>query len=221
VLAEGRDAAVMTRSIPIEKMLDDALIAYAQNGEPIRPEQGYPIRLFLPGWEGNMQIKWLRRLEVGDAPFMTREETSKYTDVMPDASIRQFTYVMEAKSVITWPSAGHVIPALGFWEISGIAWSGNGRIETVEVSTDGGESWNEATLVEPVLPLSHTRFKYGWTWDGQPTTILSRAIDETGYVQPTRQELLDVRGAGYVYHYNGIQSWNVAANGLVTNGYAS
>jgi sulfane dehydrogenase subunit SoxC len=139
---------------------------------------------------------------------------------MPDGSIRQFTYAMEAKSLITWPSAGHVIPALGFWEISGIAWSGRGRIERVEVSVDGGATWADAELVEPVLPLSHTRFKHGWTWDGRATTILSRATDETGYLQPTREELLAVRGENYVYHYNGIQPWDVAADGRVTNGYA-
>lgn len=217
VLAEGADAAVMTRSIPLEKMMDDALIAYGQNGEEIRPEQGYPMRLVLPGWEGNMQIKWLRRLELGDGPYMTREETSKYTDVLPDGHARQFTFVMEAKSVITWPSSGHVIPARGFWEIRGLAWSGRGMISGVEISTDGGETWEEAQLDELVLPISQTRFRFPWEWNGDETVIMSRAIDETGYVQPTKQQLLDARSDGYVYHFNAIQPWRVATDGRVTN----
>lgn len=217
VLAEGADAAVMTRSIPIEKMMDDALIAYGQNGEDLRPEQGYPLRLVLPGWEGNMQIKWLRRLEIGDSPYMTREETSKYTDVMPDADSRQFTFVMEAKSLITNPSSGHVIPARGYREITGIAWSGRGEITVVEVSTDGGETWQEAELDGTVLPISHTRFRFPWEWNGEETVIMSRATDETGYVQPTKQELLDVRGDSYVYHFNAIQPWRIAEDGSVTN----
>lgn len=220
VLAEGADAAVMTRSIPMEKMMDDAIIAYAQNGEDLRPEQGYPMRLFLPGWEGNMNIKWLRRLEVGNEAYMTREETSKYTDVMPDGSIRQFTYPMDVKSLITWPSSGHVLPSLGFWEIQGVAWSGHGRIEGVEVSTDGGANWQEAELQDPVLPICHTRFRFGWEWDGQETLIMSRATDEEGAFQPTRDELLEARGANYVYHYNAIQPWLVHEDGSVSNGLA-
>ena len=217
VLAEGADAAVMTRSIPMEKMMDDAIIAWGQNGEDLRPEQGFPLRLFLPGWEGNMNIKWLRRLEVGAEPFMTREETSKYTDAMADGTIRQFTFPMDVKSVITWPSTGHVLSSLGTWEIRGIAWSGHGRIETVEVSVDGGETWNEAELQGTVLPICHTRFSFLWEWDGAETVIMSRATDETGVVQPTRQQLLDARGANYVYHYNGIQAWRVHPDGSVTN----
>lgn len=216
-LAEGADAAVMTRSIPIEKLMDDALLAYAQNGEPLRPEQGFPLRLVLPGWEGNTQIKWLRRLKLGDSPFMTREETSKYTDVMPDGRARQFTFVMEAKSLITWPSAGHILPALGFWEIRGIAWSGRGRITRVEVSTDGGKTWANAELVEPVLPLALTRFRFGWQWNGEETVIVSRATDETGYVQPTKAQLVAVRGTASVYHFNAQQPWRIGRDGRVTN----
>lgn len=216
-LFEGSDAAVMDRSIPLEKLMDDALIAYMQNGEPIRPEQGYPMRLVLPGWEGNAQIKWLRRIELGTGPFQTKEETRNYTDALPDGTARQFTFVMEAKSLITWPSGGHTIPGRGFWEIHGIAWSGRGRIQAVEVSTDNGSTWNEASL-DAVYPLAHTRFRYPWEWDGRQTTIMSRAIDETGYVQPTREALVQARGTDYVYHFNGIQPWNVAADGSVTNG---
>jgi sulfane dehydrogenase subunit SoxC len=217
VLAEGADAAVMTRSIPMAKILDDALVAYAQNGEPLRPEQGYPMRLFLPGWEGNSHIKWLRRLELGDQPWMTREETSKYTDPLPDGTARQFTYAMEAKSLITRPSGGQTVAGPGFWEVAGIAWSGRGRITRVEVSADGGMSWADAQLQDPVLPIAHTRFRFPWVWDGAEATLLSRATDETGYVQPSRDQLIAVRGTGSIYHYNGIQAWRVAADGSVTN----
>src|SRR5438105_7256514 len=221
VLAEGADAAVMTRSIPLDKCLDDAFIAYGQNGESIRPEKGYPIRLMLPGWEGNKHIKWLRRLEVSDVPFMTREETSKYTDLMPNGVARQFTFVMEAKSVITFPSGDMKLPGPGFYEVTGLAWSGRGRITRLEVSTDGGRTWADANLQTPVLPICHTRFRFPWMWDGKPTVLQSRATDETGYVQPTLKQLVDVRGLngplGSIYHLNAIQSWAVAGDGRVTN----
>ena len=222
-LAEGMDAAVMTRSVPIDKLREDALIAYGQNGEALRPEQGYPARLLLPGWEGNINVKWLRRLELGDESFETREETSKYTDPMPDGTIRQYTYVMEAKSTITWPTpAIRAMPGLGPWEIHGIAWSGRGRITRVEVSTDGGQRWAEATLDGPVLPIAHTRFRFPWTWNGQEAILQSRATDETGFVQPSREALVDARGTSSIYHYNGIQSWKIAGStGLLTNYYAA
>ncbi len=220
-LAEGSDAAVMTRSVPLDKLLDDALIAWGQNGEALRPEQGYPMRLLLPGWEGNINIKWLRRLELGDQAFMTREETSKYTDPMPDGTERQFTFVMEAKSTITWPTpAIGSLPGRGPLEIRGIAWSGPGKITRVEVSTDGGQSWGEARLEEPVLSIAHTRFRFPWTWTGGQAVLQSRAYDETGYVQPSRAQLVDARGIRSIYHYNGIQSWKIAAEGQVTNVYA-
>jgi sulfane dehydrogenase subunit SoxC len=220
-LAEGADAAVMTRSVPLEKLLDDALVAWGQNGEALRPEQGYPMRLLLPGWEGNINIKWLRRLELGDEAFMTREETSKYTDPMPDGTARQFTYLMEAKSTITWPTpAIGSLPGRGLLEIRGIAWSGRGKITRVEVSTDGGQSWGEARLEEPVLSIAHTRFRFPWSWIGDEAVLQSRAYDESGYVQPSRAQLVDVRGTRSIYHYNGIQSWKIAAEGQVTNVYA-
>lgn len=221
-LAEGSDGAAMTRSIPVEKLMDDAMIAFIQNGEPIRPEQGYPFRLLLPGWEGNSQIKWLRRLEFWTEPFQTKEETRHYTDVLDDGTVRQFTFVMEAKGLITWPSAGKPIPAPGFWEISGMAWSGRGRVERVEVSVDGGDTWEDARLEGAVLPKAVTRFRYPWNWDGNETVIVSRTTDETGYVQPTQQQLLDtVRyGPQTAYHYNGQQPWRVMADGTVLNGLA-
>ena len=222
VLAEGEDAAVLSRSVPIDKILDDAFIAYGQNGEALRPEQGYPARLMLPGWEGNINVKWLRRLKFGDQPFETREETSKYTDPMPDGSARQFTFAMEAKSTITWPTARiGVMPAEGPWEIRGIAWSGRARITRVEVSTDGGQTWADARLVDPVLPMAHTRFLFPWTWSGAEAILTSRATDETGYVQPSRQDLVSVRGTGSIYHYNGQQNWRVAADGTISNYYAA
>jgi sulfane dehydrogenase subunit SoxC len=223
VLAEGADAAVMTRSVPIEKCLSDALIVFAQNGEAIRPEQGYPMRLFLPGWEGNISIKWLRRLEVSDKPFYTREETSKYSDLITKTGkARIFTFTMEAKSVITFPSGEMRLPGAGFYEITGLAWSGRGKIARVEVSTDGGKTWSLAALQDPVLPICQTRFRFPWLWDGMPATLQSRATDETGYTQPTHQQLIAERGpldapGMLFYHMNAIQSWGVAADGSVKN----
>ena len=222
ILAEGSDAAVMTRSVPMDKAWDDAMLVYAQNGEAIRPEQGYPLRLLLPGFEGNTHIKWLRRLEISDKPFMTREETSKYTDLLDGGKARQFTFTMEAKSVITFPSGEMKLPKPGFYEIAGLAWSGRGSIKRVEVSTDGGANWQLAELQTPVLPVCHTRFRFPWQWDGQPAILQSRCQDETGYVQPTIKQLVDVRGLdggkyGSIYHLNGIQSWAVAADGGVSN----
>jgi sulfane dehydrogenase subunit SoxC len=217
VLAEGADAAGMARSIPLAKALDDALVAYGQNGERLRPEQGYPLRIVLPGYEGNMSVKWLRRLKVGDQPFETREETSKYTDLMPDGRARQFTFVMEAKSLITSPSGSQRLAAPGFHEITGLAWSGRGRIRRVEVSTDGGGTWLEARLQEPVLSKCFTRFRAPWAWSGGPALLQSRATDETGYVQPTRDMLVAARGLNSGYHDNAIQTWSVQAGGAVLN----
>jgi sulfane dehydrogenase subunit SoxC len=220
LLAEGADAAAMTRSIPMDMALRDAMVVWAQNGEMLRPEQGYPLRLFLPGIEGNMSIKWLRRIKVGSEPFQTREETSKYTDLMPDGTSRQFTFMMDAKSVILSPSGGQKMGPTGFREISGIAWTGRGRITRVDVSVDGGRNWREATLQEPVQSKMITRFRLPWTWDGSPAILQSRAMDETGYVQPTRDQLIAARGLNSLYHYNGIQSWGVAAGGEVTHVFA-
>lgn len=216
-LAEGADAASLTRSVPIRKGLTDAMLVYAQNGEMLRPEQGYPLRLLLPGWEGNMNVKWLRRIEIGDKPWYSRQETSKYTDLMPDGTARELSFEMEAKSVITFPSGEQVLKQPGFYEISGLAWSGTGRIRRVDVSTDGGRNWKTAELQEPVLPYALVRFRLPWTWDGSPTVLQSRAIDETGYVQPTHQQLLDARGTKSVYHYNAIQSWQINKDGEVKN----
>jgi sulfane dehydrogenase subunit SoxC len=217
VVAEGADAAALTRSIPIEKCLDDAMLVYSQNGERLRPQQGYPLRLFLPGFEGNMNVKWLRRLHVTSEPGYSREETSKYTDLMPDGTAREFTFYMEAKSIITRPSGGQRLSEKGFHEISGIAWSGRGKIRRVDVSIDDGKNWREAQLQDPILTRALTRFRLPWHWDGEPTVIQSRATDETGYVQPTLAELLAVRGENYFYHNNAIWPWRITADGEVSN----
>jgi sulfane dehydrogenase subunit SoxC len=216
LLAEGGDSAHMDRSIPLDKAMDDAMIAYGQNGEAIRPEQGYPARLFLPGWEGNTNIKWIRRVEVTDQPTMTREETSKYTDPLDNGTARQFSFVMDAKSTITFPTYPWVLPERGWWEIRGLAWSGRGRITRVDVSTDGGRTWMPAELQGPVLPTCTVRFHHLWNWDGRDTVLMSRAVDETGYVQPTYQQLDAARGPGTYYHMNNIRAWKVARDGAVT-----
>jgi sulfane dehydrogenase subunit SoxC len=216
VIAEGADAAALTRSIPIEKCLDDGMIVYSQNGERLRPAQGYPLRVLLPGFEGNMNVKWVRRLHVTAEPAYSREETAKYTDLLPDGKARIFTFYMEAKSIITRPSGKQKI-GKGFNEITGLAWSGHGKIAKVDVSLDHGKSWQPAELQAPVLTRALTRFRLPWAWDGQPTVIMSRATDETGYVQPSFEQLTDVRGINSFYHNNGIFPWKVAANGEVSN----
>jgi sulfane dehydrogenase subunit SoxC len=215
-LAEGSDAAVLTRSIPMAKAMDDAMIVYGQNGEALRPEQGYPARLLLPGFEGVTNVKWIRRIELADQPFMTREETSKYTDPLADGTSRIFSLVMDAKSLITEPAYPDRLSGPGWWEIRGLAWTGRGRITRVEVSADGGGTWHAATLDEPVLPKCHTRFRYPWRWDGREAVLLSRATDETGYVQPTLAALMAARGPATQYHYNNIRAWRVAADGSIT-----
>ena len=220
IVGEGADACRMHRSIPMEKALGDIILAYGQNGEAIRPEQGYPLRLVVPGWEGNTHIKWLRRLMVVDQPYMARDETSKYTDLMPDGTARQFTFTMEAKSVITFPSGRKRLAGPGIYQISGLAWSGRGLVDSVEISTDGGRSWLEAQLQEPFHPIALTRFRLPWQWDGREVTLQSRCIDETGYVQPSREQLIEVRGLNTRYHYNGIMVWRVLADGSVENAYA-
>ena len=217
-LAEGADGAAMTRSIPMSKLMDDALLVYAQNGEMLRAEQGYPLRLFLPGYEGNMSIKWLRRIKLGTEPWQTREETSAYTDLRADGKALQFTFAMEVKSVITQPSGMMKLKSKGFYEISGFAWSGNGKIRRVEVSTDGGKSWSDAVLQEPVMDKSLVRFRFPWVWDGEPATLMSRAMDSSGEIQPTMDAVIKAKSANTFYHNNAIQPWRVAANGEVTNG---
>lgn len=217
-LAESHDSAVYARSIPMSKAWDDAMIAYGQNGEALRPEQGYPARLLVPGLEGSANVKWIRRIEVSDRPFMTREETSKYSDPLADCTARLFSLEMDAKSLILFPAYPAVLPGKGFYEIRGLAWSGRGRITGVEVSVDGGRQWEPAALQEPVLPKCHTPFLYPWNWTGRETRLLSRATDETGYVQPTLRELRRARGTGTNYHMNSIRAWRVLRDGRVLFG---
>jgi len=193
------------------------MVCYGQNGEMLRPEQGFPLRLLVPGVQGVSSVKWLRRIEVGDAPWNTREESLHYVDLLPGGRHRQYTWIQEAKSVITSPSGGQVLLDRGYYEISGLAWSGRGRVRRVDVSTDGGRNWRTARLQEPVLPKALTRFRSDWTWDGGPAILQSRVIDDTGYVQPTIRQLREVRGTRSIYHNNAIQSWRIDATGEVSN----
>ncbi|HJP52252.1 MAG TPA: sulfite dehydrogenase [Pseudomonadales bacterium] len=217
IIAEGADAAGMARSVPIDMAMDNVLVALYQNGEPLRPAQGYPMRLFVPGSEGNISVKWLHRLKVQETPAYTRDETSKYTDLLKDGRSEMFSLKMEVKSVITSPSGRMKLGRKGVYEISGIAWSGAGTIRKVEVSADGGVSWAEAVLQSEASPLALTRFRIPWRWDGQGAVLQSRAIDDRGRVQPSRASALEGYSQGSFYHYNGIQSWEVSADGLVKN----
>jgi len=218
VLAEGADGAALTRTIPLEMALTDVLLVYGQNGEMLRPENGYPLRLIVPGVQGVSSVKWLRRLEIGDQPWHTREETLHYSDLMPDGKSRQFTWIQEAKSVITSPSGGMtLLDRGGYYELTGFAWSGRGRIKGVDVSVDGGRQWRAAVLQEPVVSKALTRFRADWVWDGTPALLQSRCSDDTGYVQPTIRQLREVRGTRSIYHNNAIQTWQVLATGEVRN----
>jgi sulfane dehydrogenase subunit SoxC len=220
VVAEGADAAGMSRSIPLAKCMGDALLCLYQNGERVRPANGYPLRLLLPGFEGNMHVKWLRRLKLTAMPAMTKDETSKYTILLKDEKAWQFVFPMEVKSIITRPSPGVGLKEPGLYEISGLAWSGKGRIRQVEVSADGGQSWAPAALQEPVLPQALTRFRAAWRWSGGPALLQSRATDDAGMVQPTRAAFAAERGLRGIYHYNAIAGWRIDANGEASNAYA-
>ena len=217
LLVEGGDASGMNRSLPLEKALEDCLIAFKMNGEALRPEQGYPLRLVVPGWEGNIWVKWLRRIEVGDMPWLAREETSKYTDLMADGRARRYTFFMDAKSVITNPSPQAPLKHRGRNVLTGIAWSGRGSVTRVDVTLDGGKNWQEARIDGPVFERSVTRFYVDFDWQGQELLIQSRCHDSTGYLQPTKDELRKFRGVNSIYHNNGIQTWLVRANGETEN----
>ncbi len=219
-VAEGADAFAMNVSVPLSKLMDDCIVALYQNGERIRPEHGYPLRLIVPGWEGVLNVKWLRRLELADQPVMARNETGKYTELLPNGKARQFTFVMEAKSLITSPSHGQRMNGPNLYQISGLAWSGRGRIRRVDVSADGGRSWARAALQDPVLPRCLTRFRAPWRWDGTPAVLKSRAIDDTGQVQPERAALVAERGTNGYFHYHAIVAWAVDADGAVRHVYA-
>ena len=218
VLAEGADGSSMTRTIPMEMVeRGEVLVAYGQNGEMLRPEQGYPLRLVVPGVQGVSWVKYLRRIEVGDQPYATKDEAVHYIDLMPDGRHRQYTSIQECKSVVTTPSGGQVLLDNGYYNISGLAWSGRGKVQRVDVSVDGGRNWRAARLETPVLSKCLTRFNIDWVWDGKPALIQSRAMDETGYVQPTYRELRAVRGSRSIYHNNSVQTWLVQESGEVKN----
>ena len=217
VLAEGADGSALTRTIPMEFALNDVMVVYGQNGEMLRPENGYPLRLLVPGVQGVSSVKWLRRLEVGDKPWNTREESLHYIDLLPNGLHRQYSGVQEVKSVITTPSGGQKLVGRGYYEITGLAWSGRGKVKRVDVSVDGGRNWQTARLQEPVLTKALTRFRLDWTWDGSPALLQSRAVDETGHVQPNIQQLRAVRGVRSIYHNNAVQTWRVQPDGEVWN----
>jgi sulfane dehydrogenase subunit SoxC len=218
VLAEGGDGSSMTRTIPMSLVRSgEVLVAYGQNGEMLRPENGYPLRLVVPGVQGVSWVKYLRRVEVGDQPYGTKDETVHYIDLMPDGQHRQYTSIQECKSVVTTPSGGQTLLDKGFYSVSGLAWSGRGKVKRVDVSVDGGRNWRTARLETPVLSKCLTRFSLDWVWDGKPAIIQSRATDETGYVQPNYRQLRTVRGTRSIYHNNAIQSWLVEQSGEVKN----
>ena len=218
VLAEGGDGSSMTRTIPMRLILSgEVIVAYGQNGEMLRPENGYPLRLVVPGVQGVSWVKYLRRVEVGDQPYATKDEAIHYMDLQPDGTHRQYTNLQECKSVVTTPSGGQVLLDKGFYNITGLAWSGKGKIKKVDVSVDGGRNWRSARLETPVLSKALSRFNIDWVWDGRPAIIQSRATDDTGFVQPTYKQLRAVRGTRSIYHNNAIQSWLVQENGEIKN----
>ncbi|MDD2917595.1 sulfite dehydrogenase [Rhodoferax sp.] len=218
VLAEGADGSALTRTIPMHLIKSgEVLVAYGQNGEMLRPENGYPLRLVVPGVQGVSWVKYLRRIEVGDMPYASKDEAIQYIDLLPSGQHRQYTSLQECKSVVTTPSGGQVLLDKGFYNVTGLAWSGKGKIKKVDVSVDGGRNWHGARLESPVLSKALTRFNLDWVWDGKPAIIQSRAMDSTGFVQPTYRQLRAVRGTRSVYHNNAIQSWLVRENGEVKN----
>ncbi len=218
VLAEGADGSSMTRTVPMELIESgEVFVAYGQNGEMLRPEQGYPLRLVVPGVQGVSWVKYLRRIEVGDQPYGAKDEAIHYMDLMPGGQHRQYSSTQECKSVITTPSGGQVLLDKGYYQISGLAWSGRGKVRQVDVSVDGGRNWKTARLQGPVMAKCLTRFSLDWAWDGKPTLLQSRAMDDTGHVQPQTSQLRAVRGTRSIYHNNAIQSWLVQESGEVKN----
>ena len=218
-IAEGADGGSHSRSIPVSKLLDDAIVAVYQNGERLRGAQGYPLRLLLPGWEGNTNVKWLHRLELSDTPSYSKDESGLYSEPLAKGGFARFSFEMDVKSVITHPSGGQALGESGFYEIAGLAWSGHGQVRRVEVSADGGASWANAELAEPVVPKSLTRFAIPWRWDGKPTTLLCRASDDAGRRQPRRAEWKSRYADHSFNHYNAIQAWQVDRDGTLCNAY--
>ncbi|MFK7853971.1 MAG: sulfite dehydrogenase [Granulosicoccus sp.] len=220
LVADGLDASGVTVSLPIEKCLDDVLIALYQNGEPLRRENGYPARLLVPGWEGIVNLKWLRSLQLTDKPLLSKFDTVSYTDLHKDGVAERMTFTMGVKSLITSPSAGQFLSEPGFYEVRGLAWSGAGSVSGVEVSADGGASWTSAILQEPVLDRALTRFRAPWNWDGTARVLMSRARDSAGRIQPTRQSLIEAKGSNIYHHYNAILAWGISASGDIAHVYS-
>lgn len=219
LIAEGADAFAMQNSIPLNLAMEEGLLALYQNGERLRPENGYPMRVVIPGLEGVRNVKWVRRLMLSDQPVMARNETARYTDLLPSGKARQFAFVINARALLTFPATGHRLPSPGYYQIQGLAWSGRGTIAKVEVSADDGQSWAEAALDEPILPKAFTRFRLPWRWDGQSVRLKARATDNTGYVQPERTALIAERGNNAFYHFNGILTFEVAPDGQIRHVY--
>jgi sulfane dehydrogenase subunit SoxC len=222
VVAEGGESNKYTMSIPLVKAMDDILVAYAQNGEPVRPHNGYPLRLVVPGWEAIRSVKWLTRIAVVDSPAMSWHEAGNNADTAPGGRALGFRFELGPKSVITRPSGGQRLPGRGFYEITGLAWTGGGRVRRVDVSVDGGKSYKEAQLQDPVLPMAHTRFRFAWDWNGEEAVLQSRCTDDKGEVQPTIAEAATVLGVTPDYflqadHFNGIQPWRVNRDGSIQN----
>lgn len=219
IIADGLDSAGVTVSLPVADLPDDTLVALFQNGEALRAENGYPARLLVPGWEGIRNLKWLGRLALSDRPAMSRYDTVSYTELLSDGRARRFSLEVGVKSVITWPSPGHHLPEKGLYEIRGLAWSGSGAVEGVEVSADGGRSWVEAALQQPVMSKAFTPFRAAWRWDGGPAVLMSRARDTASVQQPSRRALLAEMGSNAYYHYNAVLSWAVSADGSLSHVY--
>jgi sulfane dehydrogenase subunit SoxC len=220
VVFKGADGFDFSISLPLAKVREDCFLALYQNGERLRAEQGYPVRLMVPGWRGHLHVKWVHRIELTTTPRMARNETAAYTALMPDGKARIFDFVVNVKSLLTAPTHGQTLPGPGPTMITGLAWSGRGAIRGVDVSVDGGKTWQPATLQEPVLPRAFCRFRFAWNWSGKSAILQSRATDDTGQVQPTRAALLADRGFNNFYQFNGIVSWGVDDDGSVSHVYA-
>lgn len=219
LIAEGADAFAMQNSIPLNLAMNEGLLALYQNGERLRPENGYPMRIVVPGLEGVRNVKWVRRLMLAEEPVMARNETSRYTDLLPSGKARQFAFVINARALLTFPATGHKLPGPGYYQIKGLAWSGRGKISKVEISADNGATWAEAALDEPVLAKAFTRFRLPWHWNGQSLRLKARATDETGYIQPERADLIAERGKHAFYHFNGILTFEIASDGTISHVY--
>jgi sulfane dehydrogenase subunit SoxC len=222
-VAEGAEEVKGASSMPVAKAMDDCFVAYGMNGEAVRPQNGFPLRLMVPGFEGIFHTKWLRRIKLVDRYYMNYND---FGHLDRDPKVAALDYQIGPKSVITFPSAGQQLPGKGFYEISGLAWSGGGAVRRVEVSTDSGKRWHVAEIKGPAHRMAHARFGYMWNWDGQETELLSRCTDEIGQVQPSRVEIAKYWNKPYDATFsvpgldNSIQPWKIASDGSVTNGFA-